>query len=294
MKKIFSILAVALFTLPIFAEDVVVVLDTLDFNDNSIMLANGAASPGSEVKAVKEGVTFLIDKGQNKGFCLTAFAHSTVTISAESNIKQINFEFGQVSGSTKDGGLDPQIAVGANEWSAADLASQARFVKISVTLGEGQGEGTTVDTLTATEALEAAKALEVGATKKVAVRCYIASIKTPYDSQYGNVTVWLNDDPTSTYGNIQAYRAKCSAEDGAALADHDLVLVVGNITHTQNEAGDKDYYEIAQGAQLTILEKAQGIENIILTEKVNKVIVDGNVYIVRDGKLFNMQGAQVR
>ena len=156
---------------------------------------------------------------------MTAFAHSNVTISAEQNIKQLNFEFGQVSGSTKDGGLDPQIAVGANEWSASDLASQARFAKITITLGEGSGEGTTLDTIGAVDALARAQALEVGGTEKVAVLCYIASIKTPYDAQYGNVTVWLNDDITSTYGNIQAYRAKCSAEDGAALAEHDRVLV---------------------------------------------------------------------
>ena len=37
-----------------------------------------------------------------------------------------------------------------------------------------------------------------------------------------------------------------------------------------------------------------GIEHIVLTEKAKKVIVDGMVYIVRDGKLFNMTGAQVR
>lgn len=39
---------------------------------------------------------------------------------------------------------------------------------------------------------------------------------------------------------------------------------------------------------------AQGIENIELTEKAQKVVVDGAVYIVRDNKLFNLQGAQVR
>ena len=38
----------------------------------------------------------------------------------------------------------------------------------------------------------------------------------------------------------------------------------------------------------------EGIEHIVLTEKAKKVIVDGMVYIVRDGKLFNLTGAQVR
>ena len=294
MKKIFTLVAVALFTLPIFADDVVVVLDSIDFRDNTIVTKQGDASPGAEVLAVKSGVTISIDKGQNKGFCLTAFQGAEVTISAESNIKQLNFEFGSAGGSTKDGGLDSQIGVGANSWSSGTLASQARFAKITITLGEGKGEGLVLDTLTATEALARAQALAVGATEKVAIRCYIASIKTAYSSEYGNITVWLNDDITSTYGNIQAYRAKCSAEDGAALAEHDKVLVVGNLTHTQNAEGTKDYYEVAQGAQLTLLEKAQGIENIELTKKAQKVMVDGVVYIVRDGKMFNALGVQVR
>lgn len=39
---------------------------------------------------------------------------------------------------------------------------------------------------------------------------------------------------------------------------------------------------------------AQGIENITLTEKAHKVVVDGVLYIVRDNKMFNVQGTQVR
>ena len=38
----------------------------------------------------------------------------------------------------------------------------------------------------------------------------------------------------------------------------------------------------------------QGIENIVLTEKAQKVVVDGVLYIVRDNKMFNVQGTQVR
>ena len=38
----------------------------------------------------------------------------------------------------------------------------------------------------------------------------------------------------------------------------------------------------------------EGIENITLTEKAQKVVVDGVIYIVRDNKMFNLQGAQVR
>ena len=38
----------------------------------------------------------------------------------------------------------------------------------------------------------------------------------------------------------------------------------------------------------------EGIENVVLTEKAHKVVVDGVLYIVRDNKLYNAQGTQVR
>jgi hypothetical protein len=38
----------------------------------------------------------------------------------------------------------------------------------------------------------------------------------------------------------------------------------------------------------------QGIENVVLTEKAQKVMVDGVMYIIRDNKMFNVQGTQVR
>ncbi len=38
----------------------------------------------------------------------------------------------------------------------------------------------------------------------------------------------------------------------------------------------------------------QGIENVTLTEKAQKVVVDGVIYIIRNNKMFNVQGTQVR
>ena len=42
------------------------------------------------------------------------------------------------------------------------------------------------------------------------------------------------------------------------------------------------------------VDPSQGIENIVLTEKAQKVMVDGVLYIVRDNKMFNVTGTQVR
>ena len=39
---------------------------------------------------------------------------------------------------------------------------------------------------------------------------------------------------------------------------------------------------------------AESIENVVLTEKAQKVVIDGVLYIIRDNKMFNVQGAQVR
>lgn len=182
----------------------------------------------------------------------------------------------------------------------AKRKTNAGKIQLQMYKGTGaHGEGPApaeLDTITAAEAKTRCEALPVDGTEKVAVLCLIASIKTPYDADHGNITVWLNDDPASTYGDIQAYRAKCSEKDGTALAPHDKVLVVGNLSHTtyEKDGETRHSYQIAAGAELTLVEKAQGIENILLTEKVQKVIMDGVVYIVRDGKLFNLQGVQVR
>ena len=59
---------------------------------------------------------------------------------------------------------------------------------------------------------------------------------------------------------------------------------------------EKDLSDAAQYAWMEGMPEPQptGIENIVLTEKAKKVIVDGMIYIVRDGKLFNLTGAEVR
>lgn len=267
-------------------EEADVVFTSEDFN------GQGTSGTGSEVTATKNGVTFTCDKAYGDQYGVRCYREGLVTISStDQQIGKIVFEFATVSGKYYNGDLDEEIVVNANEWTNT-MTNQARMNKIKIFFGEYEQEQ--VDTLTAAQALAVAQGLAVGATQKVVCKAYVASVKTPYSEEYGNITVWLTDDPASTYGDIQAYRAKCSAEDGAAIAEHDLVLIEGNVTHTQNQDASKDYYEFAAGAQLKLLEKAQGIENVVLTEKVQKVVVDGVIYIIRDNKLFNLQGAQVR
>jgi len=58
-----------------------------------------------------------------------------------------------------------------------------------------------------------------------------------------------------------------------------------------------NYQPIAANTKVEIKAMAQGIEEVIANtpdNKAHKVLVDGVIYIVRDGKLFNLQGARVK
>ena len=71
-------------------------------------------------------------------------------------------------------------------------------------------------------------------------------------------------------------------------AQHQKVRVIGWVG--KDTEGDA---RILQG-DAEIVPEEEGIEQIVLTEKAQKVMVDGAIYIIRDNKLFNLQGAQVR
>lgn len=155
-----------------------------------------------------------------------------------------------------------------------------------------KGSAPTPEAISVAEACAIALALgdNESTTQNYAVAGFVAKVYEEYNEQYKNISFYMTDEQGSTYGDLQIRRAKISAEEGASLESGDRVLVVGKLTN--NFYNDKNTPQIYQGN--ASIEWKQAIENIILTEKVNKVIVDGNVYIVRDGKLFNMQGAQVR
>ena len=77
------------------------------------------------------------------------------------------------------------------------------------------------------------------------------------------------------------------------MADYEMALEKGVMVRLIDEL------DLSNASNYAWVENApeplpEGIENIVLTEKAQKVIVDGMVYIVRDGKLFNLTGAQVR
>jgi hypothetical protein len=252
-----------------------------------------------------------------------------------------------------------------------------------------------IDTITVAQAIEKTQALAAGAVSEefYAVKAYIAGVQTAYSAEFGNISLFLSDDPTATQSDFSCYRAKIDAADvekavhgayvivtghldnnshglqmasGASIefaeapkvqrvtvaqalaignalaagaktaeryevvgyvasileeyeegvqsfimtedatattgsfyignayiaapgaAAHDYVGVVGFIEN------DGQYIQIYNG-QATINPAGEGIELInVATPKAQKVLMDGVIYIVRDGKIFNLQGAQVR
>lgn len=142
-------------------------------------------------------------------------------------------------------------------------------------------EAPKVDTLTVAEvqALDLAE----GATteERFVVIGYVAAITADFEEDLQSFN--LSDDATATTGEFACVDA-IIADPGANL--HDQVKIIGKI----QKIGGKFRMVSGKAAVLT----PQGIENVVLTEKAQKVLVDGVIYIIRDNKIFNLQGTQVR
>lgn len=252
----------------------------------------GTSGTGSEISVTKDGVTVSTNKGYGHSAALRVYKNGSFSIASETEqIGKIVFSFGSYQGTPKDGGLASEIVVNAMEWSEESLASAAYVEKIEIFFGEYEPVVTELDTITVTEAIAIAQALtpEKGKSatteKKYAVKGFVVGISSTKTNTY-----YLADEQ-GAYGDFQAYQ--CATVD-YEVAENDLVIVTGKIMHYYGEGSSGEYhnYEISGGALEHVY--AQGIENIELTEKAQKVVVDGVIYIVRDGKMFNLQGAQVR
>ena len=205
--------------------------------------------------------------------------------STTEQIGKIKFQFY----STYDGGLDQEVVVNGMSYEVASMAKQARIEKIQVYFGTA--EEIKVEPITVAEAITIAQALtpEVGSTATTAEKYYVKGFIVGTSSKYENT--WYMADEAGAYGEFQAFR--CSSID-YAVSEGDLVIVSGKISnyHGEGQNGEFYSYEISGGVLEHVY--AEGIENVVMTEKAQKVIVDGVLYIVRDGKMFNVQGAQVR
>lgn len=112
----------------------------------------------------------------------------------------------------------------------------------------------------------------------------------PVNATYAPKTIGAGEIDGSIYGS---FAGNLNAEGKIIVP---LWLIVnGKVTVNENGSIEVDAKNTKGAAiKCNLKARAQGIENIELTEKAQKVVVDGVLYIVRDNKLFNIQGAQVR
>ncbi len=278
MKKLFTFVAAALFAGSMMAESEPVVIS------GSVFAGQGTAQTGSEVSATVDGVTFTCDKGYSDDAhnTLRCYKNSTITISAEEQIGKLVFQFY----STYTGDLDNEIVVNATSWTQT-LSAQARIEQVTVYFGEAEPVVVELDTLTVAEAVTIGMALEDNAKTTVdyVVKGHVVQAYDPNEG-YTDQT-WFMADEAGAFGQFEAYQC----QPDYLVVTGDYVYVKGKIQKYVKEGKDPQI-EIGRG---TATHKyAQGIENVTLTEKAQKVVVDGVVYVVRDGKMFNLQGAQVR
>ena len=146
-----------------------------------------------------------------------------------------------------------------------------------------------IDTVSVAEALEIGQALADNTTtdKPYHVKGYVVKAYD-YDTEYNNQNFYMADE-ADAFGEFYAFRAK----PAEPVKDGDLIILTGKIKKYVNKEGTKTTIELEYG-EVEVIQAAEGIENIVLTEKAQKVMVDGVMYIVRDGKMYDVRGTQVR
>ena len=107
-------------------------------------------------------------------------------------------------------------------------------------------------------------------------------------------SAWLSDTQGAKSGVLQgAYLEIASAE--AAVVKDDYVQLEGTLAKYRKRADEglgEIVIEVINGKMTKVSEL--GVENIELTEKAQKVMVEGVLYIIRDNKMYNVQGIRVR
>ena len=262
-------------------EDADVVFTSAEFN------GQGTSSTGSEVTATKDGVTFTCDKAYGDQYGVRCYKNGILSItSATEQIGKIVFEFATVKDKYYNGGLPEEIIVNGMSWTNT-MTDQARMNSIKVYFGTAEGPVTTIDTITVARAIEIGMELEAGksTTEDYVVAGLVCTAYAPNEG-YTDQTWYMHDTDPTAFSDFQAYH--CTPD--YLVQQGEFVYVKGKIMKYVKD--DKTTIEISKG--VATHKYAQGIENVTLGEKAQKVMIDGVVYILRDGKMFNTLGTQVR
>ena len=145
--------------------------------------------------------------------------------------------------------------------------------------------------ITVAEAVEVAKTVstnnELAAGGQYVIRGYAVSVDTTDYYKYKNYTVGMADDADGSVA-FKAYRV--IPVDGTTIAAvGDYIEVIGDITKYGTT------YETAQGGSIEVITKKTptSTENAEETISIQKVLRDGQVLLIRDGKAYNVMGQRV-
>ena len=110
-------------------------------------------------------------------------------------------------------------------------------------------------------------------------------VQFAYDFKEGQQSAWLAAEKGAESGEIQAYYLKATA----AVAVGDYVEVTGTVAK-YNKSGEM-VNEIVDGTIEKVAETA--IENTAVSVKAQKVMENGQLYIIRNGVKYNAAGTVV-
>ena len=127
---------------------------------------------------------------------------------------------------------------------------------------------------------------------------YVKEIKEAYQDKYHNMSFWLSDKMTDTWNYVLAFRAACPKASHAVQVG-DKVRITGSLMRYNSY-----YVEYVQGCTYEILNREEvdpepepsheGLEDIDALIRPTKTIRDGQLLIERNGKLYNVSGAEVK
>ena len=125
---------------------------------------------------------------------------------------------------------------------------------------------------------------------------YVKEIKEEYKEHYHNMSFWLSDKANDTYRDVLAFRAACPKASHVVKVG-DKVRITGSLMRYNSY-----YVEFVQGATYEILNREEvdpdplheGLEHTDALIRPVKTIRDGQLLIERNGKLYNVSGAEVK
>lgn len=294
MKKIFSIFAAVLFAGSMMAQAISVA--------DAIEIGNALKdNKTTEADYTIKGVVV------NPGYFSLRYKNQTVTIGddvADANLLTLYQSAGVEAGDTVRvlAGDTVQVVGKIKKYvdKKNNVTIEVEKVQIAIlakAAGDRTVDFTPVTGKTLAEIVEIGAALADGGVTPLQYE--VAGVVTEMVNDKNNT---YSDGGYAKYGNQSFWIAESEGKD------FEVFQGVGKLNGTKTEikVGDKvklvcqikNYKGTIENADtklnVEITEQAQGIENVTLTEKAKKVVVDGNVYIIRNNKMYDLTGAQVR